>query len=98
MRKKFQMLAALICYILGVVGAFYVGGWLMLVQPLQTLYISFVNRTLTLPLILVCGIKILLSATMAGLVWCIGYIGCNHFKGTEDPDWEALEQKHSLQK
>ena len=24
---------------------------------------------------------------------CIGYIGYNFFKGNEDPDWEAIEQK-----
>ena len=37
---------------------------------------------------------------IAGLVWCIGYIGYNHFKGTEDPDWAAIEErwraKHTL--
>lgn len=95
MRKKIQMMAGLICYGLGVLGAFYVGGWLMFVQPVVTLFTGFGNNTLTLPMVLVCGIKILFSATIGGLVWCIGYIGCNHFKGTEDPDWDALEEHHN---
>ena len=38
-------------------------------------------------------IKIAFSTTFGGLVWCIGYIGYNHFKGTEDPDWEAIEER-----
>lgn len=44
-------------------------------------------------------IKIAFSTTFAGLVWCIGYIGYNFFKGDEDPDWAAIEarfrNKHS---
>ena len=48
---------------------------------------------LTLSLIIACAIKILFSTTLAGLIWCIGYIGYNHFKGTEDPDWEVLEEQ-----
>ena len=44
-------------------------------------------------------IKIAFSTTFAGLVWCIGYIGYNFFKGNEDPDWAAIEarfrNKHS---
>ena len=35
-------------------------------------------------------VKILFSTTLTGLIWCIGYIGYNHFKGTEDPDWDKL--------
>ena len=34
-----------------------------------------------------------MMTTLAGLIWCIGYIGYNHFKGTEDPDWEVLEEQ-----
>jgi hypothetical protein len=41
-------------------------------------------------MVFLCGVKILLSTTFAGLVWCIGYIGCNYFKGEEDPDWGEL--------
>lgn len=44
-------------------------------------------------------IIIAFSTTFAGLVWCIGYIGYNFFKGNEDPDWAAIEarfrNKHS---
>ena len=61
---------------------------------------AFSNDSLTLTLLLKSIIKIAFSTTFAGLVWCIGYIGYNHFKGTEDPDWAAIEErwraKHTL--
>ena len=39
-------------------------------------------------------VKMIVSTTVAGLIWCIGYIAYNHFKGTEDPDWDELKAKH----
>ena len=65
----------------------------MICRPLGAIYFAFVNGELTLSLIIACAIKILFSTTLAGLIWCIGYIGYNHFKGTEDPDWEVLEEQ-----
>ena len=35
---------------------------------------------------------------MAGLIWCIGYIAYNHFKGTQDPDWETMEKEYMAEK
>lgn len=83
MKKKCDKLLGILCYALGILAALYVGGYLML----------------TLPLLLKSIIKIAFSTTFAGLVWCIGYIGYNFFKGDEDPDWAAIEarfrNKHS---
>lgn len=93
MKKKIQQMLALICNALGTIAAVYVGGWLMFLQPLHVLYIAFGNGELSVRLVAVCAVKILLSATFAGLVWCIGYIGCNYFKGKEDPDWSILNGK-----
>jgi hypothetical protein len=92
MKKKMKMAhcLALLCNVFGTIAAVYVGGWLMLLQPVYMLYTSFAGGTLTLPLVVSCAVKMLLSTTFAGLVWCIGYIGFNYFKGDEDPDWTAL--------
>ena len=83
MKKKCDKLLGILCYALGILAALYVGGYHML----------------TLPLLLKSIIKIAFSTTFAGLVWCIGYIGYNFFKGNEDPDWAAIEarfrNKHS---
>ena len=32
------------------------------------------------------------------MIWCIGYIAYNHFKGTQDPDWEAMEKEYMAEK
>ena len=67
--------------------------WKMLLIPLRMLYVAAVNGELSATLVIACAIKILFSTTMSGLIWCIGYIVYNHFKGTEDPDWEAIEAR-----
>ena len=99
MKKKCDKLLGILCYALGILAALYVGGYLMLIKPIHVIIIAFGNDMLTLPLLLKSIIKIAFSTTFAGLVWCIGYIGYNFFKGDEDPDWAAIEarfrNKHS---
>ena len=99
MKKKCDKLLGILCYALGILAALYVGGYLMLIKPIHVIIIAFGNDMLTLPLLLKSIIKIAFSTTFAGLVWCIGYIGYNLFKGNEDPDWAAIEarfrNKHS---
>ena len=99
MKKKCDKLLGILCYALGILAALYVGGYLMLIKPIHVIIIAFGNDMLTLPLLLESIIKIAFSTTFAGLVWCIGYIGYNFFKGNEDPDWAAIEarfrNKHS---
>lgn len=93
MKKKVSQILGVLCYALGIFFALYVGGWLMLIKPIHMLMDAFANNSLTLSLLLKSIIKIAFSTTFAGLVWCIGYIGYNHFKGTEDPDWAAIEER-----
>ncbi len=98
MKKTWSMMLGRLCYILGVFSALYVGGWLMLIKPIHTIITAFGTASFTLPMLLICIIKIAFSTTFAGLVWCIGYIGYNHFKGTEDPDWAAIEERWKQKK
>ena len=93
MKKRWSKVVGVLCYGMGVFCSLYVGGWLMLISPIHTLITEYSSGELSFTILIVCIIKIALSATFGGLVWCIGYIGYNHFKGTEDPDWEALEKK-----
>lgn len=94
MKRKINRIIAALCYGIGVILSIYVGGWVMLLKPLQMLITAVSLGKCTFGLFAMCVIKILLSATMAGLLWCIGYIGFNHFRGREEPDWEALEKEH----
>jgi hypothetical protein len=93
MRKKVQMLLGGVCYVLGLAAAIYIGGVLMVLHPISALYTAYRLGTLTVFSVIVNVIKILFSTTIAGLVWCIGYIGYNHFKGTEDPDWDEINAR-----
>jgi hypothetical protein len=93
MGKIVQMLLGGACYVLGLAAAIYIGGVLMLLEPIEVLYHAYCIGTLTLMLVVVNGIKILLSTTIGGFVWCLGYIGYNHFKGTEDPDWDEINAR-----
>lgn len=90
MKKHISMLCAMICYAIGVICSVYFGLWKMLVHPVMIIIAAFSTGQLTLNLLIACLIKILFSTTLTGLIWCIGYIGYNHFKGTEDPDWDKL--------
>lgn len=93
MRKRWNKAMGILCYAAGVVCAVYVGGWLMLFLPITTLAGAISDGSWTVGFVLANLIKIVFSATIAGFLWCLGYIGYNHFKGTEDPDWEKLNRK-----
>lgn len=90
MKKNVQRILAIICYVLGVLFALYYGGYKMLYLPIKQLVILGIAKELTLTIVLTDVFSILLSTTVAGFLFCLGYIGYNHFKGTEDPDWELL--------
>ena len=93
MKKKWNLLLGIICYALGVFLTIYIGGWVMLIQPVHLLLTAFSAKTLTFMMLVNCIIKIALSTTVGGFLWCLGYIGFNYFRGTEEPDWEQLERK-----
>lgn len=92
MKRHISMLCAIICYAIGVICSVYFGLWKMLVHPIMIIVAAVSAGTLTFNLLIACEIKILFSTTLTGLIWCIGYIGYNYFKGTEDPDWDKLNQ------
>lgn len=93
MKKKWSKLLGTLCYTAGVFFALYIGGWIMMIQPAKTLVVAISFRKLTLPLLVKNLILILLSTTVGGFLWCIGYVGYNFFKGDEDPDWDTLEMR-----
>lgn len=84
MNRKMKILLALMCYACGAFAAIYIGGWIMLFKPLRLLISSYCTGTLGISILIHCVFKIILSTTVGGLVWCIGYMGCNYFRGTED--------------
>ena len=81
MKKHISMMCAIICYAIGVIASVYFGLWKMLLHPVLMIVAAFSAGTLTVNLMIACAVKILFSTTLTGLIWCIGYIGYNHFKG-----------------
>ena len=72
MKITWKALLALFFYTLGVVGWFYVGGWMILRGP--------VRGVIKLAVALVQGFVYL---SLAGGVWCIGYMLSDHFRKDE---------------
>lgn len=96
MKKKINRIMGMICYALGILCALYVGGWVMLIKPINMLIMSFKMGNITLTLLLKSIVRIAFSTTVGGFVWCLGYVGYNFFKGTEDPNWALIEEKLRL--
>ena len=97
MKKNVQRILAMTRYLLGVLLALYYGGWKMFIKPIEKLIVVGMAGELTLTFVLANLFTILMSTTVAGFIFCIGYIGYNYFKGTEDPDWSLLnpsEEEH----
>ena len=97
MKKNVQRILAMTCYLLGVLLAVCYGGWKMFIKPIEKLIVVGMAGELTLTFVLANLFTILMSTTVAGFIFCIGYIGYNYFKGTEDPDWSLLnpsEEEH----
>jgi hypothetical protein len=90
------MIAGFVCYTIGVICSVYYGLWKLLFLPAQTLLVAVLEGSLALPLFVGCVIKILFSTTITGLIWCLGYIAYNYFKGNEDPDWDAIEEERQI--
>lgn len=80
MKFTWKAVVALLCYALGVLGWCYVGGYMILTKPLKTLVVAYLARELTIGKVLVAAIQAFIYLSLAGGVWCIGYMLSNHFK------------------
>lgn len=79
MKFSWKKLAALICYVLGILGWGYVGGWMILTRPLKGLVVAHMAGNLTIWKLLSALIQGFIYLSLAGAVWCVGYILSNYF-------------------
>ena len=63
-----------LCILIGTLIAIYVGGWLMFVKSIVGTYVAYTTRTLTFSYFVKAVIKCITAATVAGAIWCGGYI------------------------
>jgi hypothetical protein len=71
---------AMVFYLLGVVGWFYIGGWMILTRPVKGLILAYEIGNLSIWKFVRAFIQGFFYLSLAGGVWCIGYILGNHFK------------------
>ena len=97
MRKRAKIRGT-ICYVLGIIGCVFVAGYLLLICPIHELVNAFIDDVLTFSILIKCIVKIALSTTVGGFVWCLGYAGYNYFQGTEDIDWDEIIARRTKKK
>lgn len=84
MSRNIKIFLAAVVYLIGLAASAYVGGWVMIIQPIRGTIAAYTLGTLTISQLFVAGIKCFCSLTVAGLIWCIGYIASNHVYDSRD--------------
>ncbi len=80
MKINWRTLAAMLCYALGVLGWCYVGGYMLLTGPVRGLIVAQIAGQLSLGKLLAALLQGFVYLSLAGGVWCIGYMLSWHFK------------------
>lgn len=83
MKITWKTLLALFFYTLGVVGWFYVGGWNDLKRTGQRSDSGAYGRDLSLIKLAVALVQGFVYLSLAGGIWCIGYMLSDHFRKDE---------------
>ena len=86
MGKKLRRVMELILSIGGTLLSLYVGGYLLFIRPIMTLYALFTSGGLTTFLLFRYVIEIFLSMTVAGAMWCLFDILAGKFRDRADDD------------
>lgn len=70
----------MLCYGLGVLGWCYVGGWMILTRPVKGLIVAHLAGRLSIGKLLVALVQGFIYLSLAGGVWCVGYMLSNYFR------------------
>lgn len=80
MKFSWRAVAALLFYVLGVLGWLYVGGWMILTKPVKGIVLAQIAGNLTLMKLVAAFVQGFIMLSLAGGIWCVGYMISNHFK------------------
>lgn len=80
MRFSWRTMAATLCYALGNLGWCYVGIWMILTRPLKGLWVAHMAGSLSFLHFFGALVQGFLYLSLAGAVWCIGYMLSNYLK------------------
>ncbi len=84
MSRNVRIVLAMAIYFTGFAASIYIGGWVMLLKPVRSTLSAYALGTLTLPQLVIAIVKCVSSLTVAGLVWCLGYIASNRIYDSRD--------------
>lgn len=84
MSRNIRMALSVAIYLLGMAVSVYVGGWVLLLKPVKETIAAYTLGTLTLPQLVISGVKCISSMTVSGFIWCVGYIASNHIFDSRD--------------
>lgn len=73
-RRYMRLMAGGMFSLLGTLAAIYIGGWLMLLKPIQGTVGAFMAGGLTIPEALGALVKVVCAMPVSGAIWCCGYI------------------------
>lgn len=77
MSRNIRIILSFCVYGIGLAAAIYIGGWMMIVKPVKGAIAAHFLGTLTIGQIISTLTKLICSATVAGFIWCLGYIASN---------------------
>ena len=80
MKITWRTVAAFLCSALGLLGWCYVGGWMILTKPVKGLVLAHIAGKLSIFRLITAFIQGFVYLSLAGAVWCVGYILSNYFK------------------
>lgn len=80
MRITWRTLAGMLFYALGVLGWCYLGGFMIFAKPVKGLIIAHLAGNLSFGKLFVAVVQGFIYLSLAGAVWCIGYMAGNYFK------------------
>lgn len=79
MKITWKTAVSILCSVLGVAGWCYIGGWLVLTRPLKGVLVAHAAGSLSIRKLLAAVIQGFVYLSLAGGVWCIGYMLSNYF-------------------
>lgn len=80
MRFTWRTVVTVAFYLLGAAGWLYIGGWMILTRPVKGLIVAHFAGNLSVWKMIRAFIQGFIYLSLAGGVWCIGYMLGNHFK------------------
>ena len=80
MKFSWKTIIAAVCYLLGVLGWIYVGGFLVITKPVKGIILAQIGGHLSIAKVLLAVLQGFFYLSLAGGIWCVGYILSYHFK------------------